>query len=396
MLRVTLLLSFSTAAYADTMSCFPDSFDADGDGYAVSTADSGDKVTVTVTEEESLTCPAGYVFNAGDCDDTDSGVRPRQYEVRENGTDDNCDGRVDETEFWYSPWGTGQAVDGFEVPVHIADDNIMNVYGSSATLQYKLEYQELEDTGTTYTTAFKDVTWLWDYGTYGYTHLEIDGLDAATMYRVRVRFYRKTVGTGPGGLPLTTRLPVGVQSGWYYSMTDSTNTLESARMSMVMYGLSEYGNNQLEEVGYLGSWYADGTRYGADMGEAWCSEFYSWVADHELIDINHRHSVSTILDYFEDEGNRVDIDSSNRVLVEWLAQPGDYLGEDTDLDGAVNHSAMFLAWDQASDTIITLDGNTTGRVDVDEASRQGGSEVSLRRRSPSVIMHWGWLDTGML
>jgi hypothetical protein len=263
-------------------------------------------------------------------------------------------------------------------------------------LEYKLEYQKLEDTGTTYTTSFSEVDWLWDYGSYAYTHLAISGLDDATVYRVRAQFYRKLVLTGPGGVPVIRRTAIGPQTGWYYSMTDSTNALSSARMEMVLQGLAEYGDNQEEEVGYLGSADADGTRYGADMGEAWCSEFYSWVAGTELPGLGSKAGVAGLETWFVDEGNHVAVDASNVVLVEWLAQPGDWMGEDTDLDGDTNHSAMFLAWDAATDEIITLDGNTTGRVDLDASSRLGGNEVSLRRRDPAVIQHWGWLDSGML
>ncbi|MDY6836849.1 MAG: putative metal-binding motif-containing protein [Thermodesulfobacteriota bacterium] len=58
--------------------------DADGDTYG----DSGDSTTATSQ-------PAGYVANAGDCDDTNSAINPGATEVC-NGVDDNCDGNTDE------------------------------------------------------------------------------------------------------------------------------------------------------------------------------------------------------------------------------------------------------------------------------------------------------------
>ncbi|UCD87624.1 MAG: putative metal-binding motif-containing protein, partial [Desulfobacterales bacterium] len=58
--------------------------DADGDGYG----DPGDSVTATSP-------PAGYVANAGDCDDADAATYPGASESC-NGWDDDCDGTVDE------------------------------------------------------------------------------------------------------------------------------------------------------------------------------------------------------------------------------------------------------------------------------------------------------------
>jgi hypothetical protein len=58
--------------------------DADGDTYG----DPGDSTTATSQ-------PAGYIANAGDCDDSNSSINPAATEVC-NGVDDNCDGTVDE------------------------------------------------------------------------------------------------------------------------------------------------------------------------------------------------------------------------------------------------------------------------------------------------------------
>ncbi|MBL0316440.1 MAG: hypothetical protein IPP69_11925 [Flavobacteriales bacterium] len=58
--------------------------DADGDGY-------GDASTSTT----ACAAPSGYVSDDTDCDDTDASVNPSATEVCDNGTDDDCDGNVD-------------------------------------------------------------------------------------------------------------------------------------------------------------------------------------------------------------------------------------------------------------------------------------------------------------
>jgi len=69
--------------------------DTDNDGYGDSTA-----------TKEACTVPAGYVWDATDCDDTSATTNPASYEVCD-GADNNCDGVTDEdsaldVETWYA------------------------------------------------------------------------------------------------------------------------------------------------------------------------------------------------------------------------------------------------------------------------------------------------------
>ncbi len=192
---------------------------------------------------------------------------------------------------------------------------------------------------------------------------------------------------------------MGELSGWFYGMTEGVTALADAREDLVHTALYQVYRGQLGDIGYHGTDALDGTDFGAEMGESWCSEFYS-SALGTITGIGSKAGVSGIRDWFEafDDGadHDLDIDNSNRALVRWFAQPGDYLAEDTDLDGDINHSAMFLAWDAGTGEIITLDGNTSGRSDLDSGTGRGGDEASLRRRDPAVILGWGWLAKGML
>ncbi len=63
--------------------------DADGDGF-------GDPLALP---NLSCTPPAGYVLEAGDCNDQDPNIRPGQAELICDGKDDNCDGKIDNDPF---------------------------------------------------------------------------------------------------------------------------------------------------------------------------------------------------------------------------------------------------------------------------------------------------------
>jgi hypothetical protein len=63
--------------------------DADGDGY-------GFGALVSTCAVNASTAPAGYSTNATDCNDAVAAVNPAHVEVLYNGTDDNCDGQLDE------------------------------------------------------------------------------------------------------------------------------------------------------------------------------------------------------------------------------------------------------------------------------------------------------------
>lgn len=62
--------------------------DLDGDGF-------GDLAVITSAAAK----PAGYVSNAGDCDDADSAVKPGANETMGNNKDDDCDGLTDD--LWF-------------------------------------------------------------------------------------------------------------------------------------------------------------------------------------------------------------------------------------------------------------------------------------------------------
>jgi len=74
--------------------------DLDGDGYVGIGVNK--RETFHLPASQRLTCPDGWVAGRGDCDDGRAWVHPGRLEIAKNGRDDNCNGAVDEYEYWCS------------------------------------------------------------------------------------------------------------------------------------------------------------------------------------------------------------------------------------------------------------------------------------------------------
>jgi len=424
---VIVVCVIPTLCWADTVKCWlASTYDKDGDGYATMNVNKSKRVSVTTPYAERMTCPDGYVIKRGDCDDNNADVHVRRPEVAGNGIDDNCDGRVDEPAFYYSSLGFDTQTNSFGMWVRVNDSDVLDVWDSSQVqatgsgwammpmvrLAYRLEIQKLTDTGETVTTQTTTVTQMYTFGSGGLVHIPVTGLDTASAYRVRVQFYRKPTYTW-----WDTSVSVGARSGWFYGMTTSKNPVVKRRVRVILRGLWE--RNWSEEhamVGYLGAYQADGLRFGAVMGEYWCSEFYSYVATSQAKDMGHQASVGALETYFSGHDLWFDVTSGKMaamksfypnmypdmitttdVLVD--GRPGDYLALDTNSDGSSNHSAMFLAYDENLDKIWTIEGNTSGTNEAawsDRQSRSGGNESAVTTRNPDHVQGWGKLGKSTL
>ncbi len=310
------------ASETTTLDCWSGFFDLDGDGYARADARSNQRMRI-VLDGEHYTCPAPWVGVRGDCDDDDPAVHPRQFETRGNNVDDDCDGQIDEPETWAAPAGHGVERDGFEVFVRIADDAVPAVFEDGA-LYARVETQALTDTAASRFGSYQRIQWLHDLPEFAYTAVSISGLASATVYRARVRFYRRVVS---GGRAIY--WPVGVASDWHRQMTDGDG-LDGARADMVNAGLYEaWLDGKQGRVGYYAA-DENGTRYGADLDEAWCSEFYSAVLTPFVDGLGHRSSVARIIDWYADYGRDIEVPADRAE--DWMsifARPGDYLALDT-------------------------------------------------------------------
>jgi hypothetical protein len=301
-----LCASWSHASETETAKCWDATiYDLDGDGYADDSADSGDKEEIPSTYADKASCPEGYVAARGDCDDNDSDVHPRRAEVYDNGIDDNCNDLIDEPSFYYRPGGLRNTENSFDIAFSINDSAVYSAYKSRFyNLKVEIEYQKLSNTGHTYYSGKKALKSYLSMGPYSYAVASLTGLNRTTVYRARVRFYkssrfqkRSRYGTKP--VSEISYTEIGDSSDWYYSTTDGSSNISKARTDILLQGFYEYDQgNHRELVGYRGLSETDGTRYGAVKGEAWCSEFYSWVANHRLSGMGHRPSVSRMMDYF--------------------------------------------------------------------------------------------------
>jgi hypothetical protein len=354
-------------AEAGSRYCYPPAYNQDGDGYADLGALSP---TNRLFKVEADTCPADSVIKYGDCDDDDINVHPGRSEVGYNGIDDNCRNGVDEPTFVYYAGGNKNTTSGFRIAVNLNSLAALDA-ASAGSLHVDIEYARLSNSANAL--VLRKVRVL---SSECIINLALTGLAPATVYRARVALYRK--------LPDNSFRKLGdpdpdhVWSAWYYTITDGTIPKTHTRALMVLKGFKELSESDNGQVGYLGV-ERDGTRYGADEGEAWCSEFYAWVTETWLIGVSGQHYSGGLIDFFEEAGSYY---PGSEIATR--AAPGDYLPIDTNEDGEINHSAMFLAYDtsQASPQVWTLEGNYSNNVQV--ASRNFDHET-----------RWHLVNTGL-
>jgi len=327
-----------------TFKCFWEADDKDNDGYAAA----GSKVySVGRTLDNRLTCPEGYVPGTGDCDDFNPSVHPRQQEYDFNDIDDNCDGRVDEPQALYPSTPYRNFQNSFEMRFRINDQSTADVWDD---VYADVEYAKLSNSANVAVKS-KIPAVRYSSGDNHYVKVLLEGLSETTAYRARIQLYRKVIPEGEGLQPITYE-KLGPSSTWYYTTTDGESEKSQVRTKIVLKALKQYDDALRGKVGTLGTDDVNGTRYGADHDEWWCSEFYAWNADDWLYGIGSKSSVSRLRDYFASYGayyEEADIDMGDR---------GDWVS----IDG--HHSTMMLAIEKYGSTnkddwhIWTVEGNT--------------------------------------
>lgn len=385
--------AFNTTAHSEEIyeeNCWNAAkYDKDGDGYAKAGAKLSKRVKIEMPYSEKKTCPAGWVKARGDCNDRDPDIRPRQREVYGNEIDDNCNDLVDEPVIQNYPTGNDNTFNSFEMFFFVNDPNVLEVRkDSNAKLRVEIEYQKLSDTGHTYRSGLKKMKRFENFEPLVYGEVKLSHLSEATIYRARIQFYAVYTISGRDY-----NFPIGDHSPWYYTTTEGKGKIGKARTGVLLQGFYEfYDGTRHGMVGYKGFDEADGTRYKAEEGENWCSEFYSWVIKHRFKGIMSRSTVDYVKNFFNnrDAGEEGPSDSTIRNDI----RRGDYLAIDSTNDGEVNHSAIFLAYDRHQKEVYTLDGNISGRNM--KENRAAGNEVYITSRPLIRVHYWGQLTKDMV
>ena len=369
-------LMFGSQAAAGTKYCYSAAlYDRDADGYADLRGAAADDPRFAAADQDAMLCPAGFVDKSGDCNDANASVHPRRSELGYNGVDDNCNGAIDEPTVYYAAAGVMNTISSFRMLVYLNHASV-RASAIAGTLYADITYAKLSDANNETVISKRAVNSFGD--SFAYARVDLSGLLSGKVYRARVQFFRRNA-TG-------TYTAVGPISPWYYTMTDSLTAKVHTRFQIVLKALKEKDDSDSGLVGYRGTTRIDGTRYGAVAGEKWCSEFYSWATQDWLNGIAGRSSTGRLREYFEGYDSFY---AASEIPAR--AAPGDYLYLDTNEDGTVNHSGMFLAYDTSTipARVWSIEGNVSDTVAVKARNADWGTVTP-------VFLRLGYITTAML
>jgi hypothetical protein len=184
--------SFAIDACDETRLCYAD---ADADGYGVAPG---------VEACAASACPDGMTASAGDCDDQDPAVHPRNLERANNGIDDDCDGLVDEARFLNPPyWFTNETTAaGARAVVQLGQESELRLARQGGELYGKIAYRPLAAASSPpLVTGFlrAELGDADDADDVAYAVFRLQGLAPLTAYEMRIDFYRRAP-AGPSGL----------------------------------------------------------------------------------------------------------------------------------------------------------------------------------------------------
>src|SRR4030042_6839590 len=327
LMLLILAVSFNGLQAKDTKTCFLDDDDGDNDGYSRDGAPKQENVPVKSSEK--LNCPSGYVRFENDCDDTKSDIHPRRDEIAGDGKDNKCNGKTDEPDFVYfadnkNNWVTQNS---FKIKMKLKD---ARVYSFRSSLEAKVFYASLSRTQTV--PEKRVPVQMQHEGSNHYGIIEITELVPNNVYRARVEFYGKG-----------SNKRIGDGTDWYYTSTSGPSAEDQMRTNVVLRAFYELNESNLGKVGYKGTSKSDGTKYGANSKELWCSEFYSWVNEPYVKWMKNENSTSALISFFKNQGSYFSTGE-----IQSVGTRGDYAGMSMDDDSAKEHSGMFLAYDSSS------------------------------------------------
>lgn len=375
--------------------------DTDGDGYAASGA-------TTTAALSTGACPAGYVTRTGDCDGSDPAIHPRRREIYGDNKDNNCDGAIDEPQFNYS---LVRPADYSPYPIlhkmSVTINDLTSAFWLTYSLDkvgYRVEITDLDGSpvnGLTATAVLPPASsapaslYRWyDSTNKTFTFLAFNvatQLEPHHLYKVRVQLAKIADGSA-----------IGPWSNVYYTesggdASDTTGEKQGLRMDIALLAFHEVGESAYGSVGYRGTVDRDGWRYAhqpdgtvgdVNWTSGWCDMFWGWVAYNAvgsdfLLDLPLNNQRKGFVDpHGESSGNPWADGVHHADASYWddgMGTGGTFYYEATksniangnigDFLLAEGHAGLYLTTHTATGNIITVEGNVSDEIKVNEAGR---------------------------
>jgi putative metal-binding protein len=325
-------------------------YDGDGDGYGILPA---------IEACGAVGCGAKMAESAGDCDDHDPALHPRQEEKSANGVDDNCNGQADEATYDGPPyWRVGNLLTDEPVRPPLRLNNAPEIAQArqSGTLYGRVYYRELAEASAPYQVTGLQPAEVYDAGVGGvFARFAVDDLAPLTAYEMRIDLYRLQVTPSiPPSVSFVRIAPHGgcqgnsnstpacSNSGVKYLITESAaafGSLNDARATLVKQALDEKG---FYDLGWA-------IRDGND------SQFYAASAKYILSDLDpsSHYDEATIRSWFLGYPDALSEGAGYDLAA---LRPGDWLsvGEGPSQAG---RTRMFLARDALAGTYWFVEGD---------------------------------------
>lgn len=326
-------------------------YDGDGDGYGV--------LPVIDACKDPVGCGKKTAESAGDCNDHDPALHPRQEESA-NGVDDNCNGQTDEATYEGPPyWRVGNLLTNDPARPSLRLNNAPEIAQArqSGSLYGRVYYRKLAEASAPYqATGFQPAV-VFDGGDENvFAGFAIDDLAPLTAYEMRIDLYRLQVTLGiPPSVSFVRIAPHGgcqgdsnstpacSNSGVKYVITESAavfGSLSDARATIVQQALDEKGYYDL-------GW---ATSDGND------SQFYAASAKYILNDLDPsiHHGETALRSWFLEYPDAL----SEGAGYDFAAlRPGDWLSVGEGLSQA-GRTRMFLAHDASAGRYWFVEGDS--------------------------------------
>ena len=296
------------------------------------------------------------VRECGDCNDNNPKIHPYQFESIGDKVNNNCVDGADETEYLYKPSGINNSATGFTIRAKINDSRTILAHSGGKSIYASVKYKAVGDKKF----SEKKVTPRFrlrkkgsetikrghkkrSLGSFLQAEVNLTGLKPNKVYWATIQFFVQETDE---------KLSEHNSNRPYWTATRGGSPTDQLRTKMVLWGLNEYYYQLRELVGSYGSLWPNGTRYGAEKNEWWCSEYYAKVSKQVwprgLAGIQFLHEIK---EKFKSKNAYFEIGNSRQAKAHTKKMKmGDFLS--TCGDG---HTAMFLGVRSDGKRVRTLE-----------------------------------------